>query len=147
MVPSAFVTLDVLPLTPNGKIDRKALPRPSQAIVAPTNEAYVAPSNATEETIAGVWKSLLGIERVGMRDNIFDLGANSLLTVQANQRLSSLLDRKIALVSMFRYPTVEALAAHLSEGQTEPPVTQVQDRETRKQAAAVRRRELRAGRG
>ncbi len=144
MVPSAFVTLDALPLTPNGKIDRKALPRPSQAIVPTTSEAYVAPSGAIEETIAGVWKSLLGIERVGLRDNIFDLGANSLLTVQANQRLSSLLDRKIALVSMFRYPTVEALAAHLSEGKAEPAAARSEERETRKKDAAARRRELRA---
>jgi natural product biosynthesis luciferase-like monooxygenase protein len=149
MIPSAFVVLDALPLTPNGKIDRKALPRPAQASAAPVATAYVAPSNAIEETIAGVWKALLGLERVGLRDNIFDLGANSLLTVQANQRLSSLLERKVALVSMFRYPTVEALAAHLSDGQTtaEPAAKRAQDREARKKDAAERRRELRASHG
>ncbi|MFT3724659.1 MAG: LLM class flavin-dependent oxidoreductase [Hyphomonadaceae bacterium] len=147
MIPSAFVVLDELPLTPNGKIDRKALPRPVQAATAPVTTAYVAPSNAIEETIAGVWKALLGLERVGLRDNIFDLGANSLLTVQANQRLSGLLDRKIALVSMFRYPTVEALAAHLAEGlaPAEPITRRAQERDSRKKDAAERRRELRAG--
>lgn len=148
MVPSAFVVLDAFPLTPNGKIDRKALPRPTQTATPVASADYVAPSNSVEETIANVWKSLLGIERVGLRDNIFDLGANSLLTVQANQRLSSLLDRKIALVSMFRYPTVEALATHLSEGQssTDTAAKRAEDRDARKKDAAQRRRELRASR-
>ncbi len=148
MVPSVFVMLDAFPLTPNGKIDRKALPRPALAAAPAASTDYVAPSNAVEETIANVWKSLLGIERVGLRDNIFDLGANSLLTVQANQRLSSLLDRKIALVSMFRYPTVEALAAHLTEGQDtgDAAAKRAQERDARKKDAAERRRELRASR-
>ncbi|RYG33087.1 MAG: methyltransferase domain-containing protein, partial [Burkholderiales bacterium] len=148
MVPSTFVMLGAFPLTPNGKIDRKALPRPVQVAAPAVSADYVAPTNSVEETISDVWKSLLGIERVGLRDNIFDLGANSLLTVQANQRLSSLLDRKIALVSMFRYPTVEALAAHLSEGQDsgEAAAKRTQDRDARKKDAAERRRELRASR-
>lgn len=148
MVPSVFVMLDAFPLTPNGKIDRKALPRPVQAAMPVASADYVAPSNSVEETIADVWKSLLGIERVGLRDNIFDLGANSLLTVQANQRLSSLLDRKIALVAMFRFPTVEALAAHLSDGESsaDTAAKRAQDRDARKKDAAERRRELRASR-
>lgn len=147
MIPSAFVVLDAFPLTPNGKIDRKALPRPTQTVAAPVETAaYVAPTNSVEETIADVWKAILGISRVGLKENIFDLGANSLLTVQANQRLSSLLGRKIALVSMFRYPTVEALAAHLSDGQAqaEPAAKRMQERDARKKDAAERRRELRA---
>ncbi len=146
MIPSAFVVMDAFPLTPNGKIDRKALPKPVQAVAVAAG-AYVPPSNDTEEVIAGVWKALLGLERVGLRDNIFDLGANSLLTVQANQRLSTLLDRKISLVSMFRYPTVEALASHLSEGQAAaaPIAQRAQDRDARRKDAAARRRELRAG--
>ncbi len=147
MIPAAFVILDAFPLTPNGKIDRKALPRPVQPIAASVETAaYVAPSNSVEETIADVWKAVLGIARVGLKENIFDLGANSLLTVQANQRLSGLLGRKIALVSMFRYPTVEALAAHLSDGQAqaEPAAKRLEERDARKKDAAERRRQLRA---
>ena len=103
-----------------------------------------------EQCIADVWKALLGLERVGRRDNIFDLGANSLLTVQANKRLSTLLDRKISLVSMFRYPSIEALASHLMEGTpgaSEPVELRTHERETRKKVAAARRRELRAAYG
>lgn len=147
MIPSAFVVMDAFPLTPNGKIDRKALPAPTHVVSAAVETAaYVAPSNSIEETISDVWKGILGIPRVGLKENIFDLGANSLLTVQANQRLSGLLGRKIALVSMFRYPTVEALAAHLSEGQaqSEPSMKRQQEREAKKKDAADRRRELRA---
>jgi natural product biosynthesis luciferase-like monooxygenase protein len=149
MVPSAFVALDAFPLTPNGKIDRKALPPPAQAsAVTPVGTAtFVAPSNSIEGQIADVWKAVLGVTHVGLKDNIFDLGANSLLTVQANQRLSNLLGRKITLVSMFRYPTVEALGAHLLEGQapSEPEAKRSQERDARKKDAAERRRELRGG--
>src|SRR5690606_26764542 len=144
MMPSAFVTLDALPLTPNGKIDRNALPAPSPVPRAPV-ENYAPPANDIESKIAAVWKALLGVERVGVRDNIFDLGANSLLTVQANQRLSSLLQRKIPLVSMFRYPTVEALAIHLGEanGVTALATERTHERAERKREAVARRRELR----
>jgi natural product biosynthesis luciferase-like monooxygenase protein len=145
MSPSAFVILDALPLTPNGKIDRNALPAPGHA--APQSaEAYVPPSDEIEEAIASVWRSLLGVDRVGRRDNIFDLGANSLLTAQANQRLSSLLDRKVSLVSMFRFPTVESLAAHLNEGliANDQDAKRLEERAARKKDAAGRRRELRA---
>ncbi|HYM32628.1 MAG TPA: phosphopantetheine-binding protein, partial [Candidatus Cybelea sp.] len=60
-----------------------------------------------------VWKELLNLERVGANDNFFDLGANSLIMMQANVRLRSALRRELTLVDLFRYPTVSALAAHL----------------------------------
>jgi natural product biosynthesis luciferase-like monooxygenase protein len=149
MMPSIFVAVKAFPLTPNGKIDRKALPKPTHTVAAST-EAYVPPSNDIEQTIANVWKALLGLDQISRRDNIFDLGANSLLTVQANQRLSSLLDRKISLVNMFRYPSIEALAAHLGadqSGAAKAVEARMQERDARKKDAAVRRRELRAAGG
>ncbi len=144
MIPSAFVVMDAFPLTPNGKIDRNALPAPG-ASIARSAEVYVAPTNQLEETIVDIWKDLLDIEKVGLRDNIFDLGANSLLTAQANQRLSQRLDRKISLVAMFRYPTIEALAGHLGGDTAAPGATskRTEDREGRRKDAASRRRELR----
>jgi SAM-dependent methyltransferase len=147
MVPSAFVVLDALPLTPNGKIDRKALPAPTRK-EGPVSASYVAPTNELEQQIAEVWQEMLNVERVGLRDNIFDLGANSLLTVQANNRLSALLGKKVSLVSMFRFPTVESLAAHLGDGK-QPVQAQkrVQERADRKADAAERRRQVRAERG
>lgn len=144
MAPGAFVVMDAFPLTANGKIDRKALPAPTRAAAQSAVE-YEPPSNELEEVIAGVWKQLLNIERVGLRDNIFDLGANSLLTAQANQRLSTLLDRKVSLVSMFRFPTVASLAAHIDPGRAAPAqdAKRSQERADRKKDAAERRRELR----
>lgn len=148
MVPATFVALDAFPLTPNGKTDRKALPAPQREAVR-TNTDFVAPTNALEQTIADVWKGILNLDRVGLRENIFDLGANSLLTAQANQRLSALLNRRVSLVSMFRFPTVEALAAHLDNGEAtrDREVKQSLLREDRKRGAAERRRELREAMG
>jgi hypothetical protein len=149
MIPASFVVLDAFPLTPNGKIDRKALPEPQQ-LTAAAAAAYIAPTNDLEQQIADIWRDLLAVERVGRQDNIFDLGANSLLTMQANSRLSLALGRKVSLVSMFRYPTVESLAAHLDENGQAAAAKQnekkVQERATRAESAAERRRALRAER-
>jgi len=145
MQPAVYVVLPALPLTPNGKIDRKALPAPVPA-AARVAAAYVAPSGEIEATIAGVWRSLLQVEQVGRSDNIFDLGANSLLVAEASSRLSALLGRKLPLVSLFRFPTVEALATHLG-GHAEAPAAaaeRAQARDDRRKDAASRRRQLRA---
>ena len=114
MVPNALVALESLPLTPNGKVDRRALPDPAEHKHRGRVEEYKVPANDFERIIAGIWQNLLGVEKVGTRDNIFDLGASSLMTVEANNLLQDQLARKIPLVSMFRFPTIEKLAQHLS---------------------------------
>lgn len=141
MVPSAFVAMEAFPLTPNGKIDRKALPAPTAA-VAPVPAEYVPPSNDLENTIAGIWMELLGLTQVGRTDNIFDIGANSIMTAQANQRLSKTLGRRVSLVSMFRYPTVETLAAHLGSDPSVPAAQtgNAQKKPNRREEAAAKRR-------
>ena len=149
MIPTTFVMMRTLPLTPNGKIDRKALPTP-EGSATPT-PPYAAPASDLELRIADIWRELLAIDQVGRQDNIFELGANSLLTMQANSRLSRILGRPLPLVSMFRYPTVAALAAHLAEQGRQDPVQSVdkraQTRSSRAEQAAERRRALRAERG
>jgi ubiquinone/menaquinone biosynthesis C-methylase UbiE/acyl carrier protein len=146
MIPADFVVMESLPLTPNGKIDRKALPAPERG-GARTAVEYVAPTSGLEEIIAGVWMDMLNLERVGRDDNLFDLGANSLLTVQANSRLSKALERKIPLVSMFQFPTVQSLAAHLGEaGDTQKNAKRSEDRSARRESAMERRRLARANR-
>ncbi len=144
MLPATYVCLEQFPLTPNGKIDRKALPAPTRALDRRAID-FVAPSTSTEASIADVWKALLNVERVGLRENIFDLGANSLLTAQANQRLSTKLGRKISLVSMFRYPTIESLAAYIDAPDATPSAAaeDADERAQRQQNAASRRRKLR----
>jgi hypothetical protein len=114
MVPATVVVLEALPRTPNGKIDRKALPEPGVER-APASAAYCAPQTRLETAIAAVWQELLHLERVGVHDRFFALGANSLLMVQATGRLRVALGRDLSLVDLFRYPTVHALAAHLGE--------------------------------
>src|SRR5581483_1790543 len=103
MVPSAFVLMEALPLTPNGKIDRRALPAPEQ----PRAESakYEPPRNDVERGIVGVLRELLGVGDVSVDDNFFDLGANSLMLVQASVRLRSFLARPVPLVKMFQHPT------------------------------------------
>jgi hypothetical protein len=140
MVPTTIILLDALPRTPNGKVDRKALPRPD-AERSLTATRYAAPETELERTISAVWQELLQLERVGRHDNFFDLGANSLLMVQANSRLRAALRRDLTLVDLFRYPTVNALATYLS--QTAPDssaLTQSEQRGRTRLDALQRRR-------
>jgi acyl carrier protein len=141
MVPSAFVLMDALPLTPNGKIDRKALPAPERPQSGTrTNEP---PKNGVERGIVSVLQELLGGGDISVDDNFFDLGANSLMMVQASVRLRSLLGRPVPLVRMFQHPTARALAAALgdTEPSAAPEVKQSQDRAQIRRDAMQRRRE------
>jgi amino acid adenylation domain-containing protein len=113
MIPSAFVTLGALPLTPNGKVDRRRLPEEDGARPE-LEEAYVAPRSEMERRIAGVWQEALGVEKVGVHDNFFNLGGHSLLIVQVNSKLREVMQAEVSIIDMFKYPTVSALAEHLS---------------------------------
>ncbi len=109
MIPSAFVMLEALPLTPNGKIDRRALPAPGQARPK-LEEAFVAPRTAIEETLTHIWTKVLRLERVGIHDNFFALGGDSILSVQivARARQAGL---HITPKQVFDQPTIAKLAA------------------------------------
>ncbi|MGR4879945.1 amino acid adenylation domain-containing protein [Streptomyces sp. LARHCF249] len=115
MVPSAVVVLDALPLTPNGKVDRRALPAPGPAQAA--DSAYTAPRNAVEETIAGVWAEVLDLDQVGVHDDFFALGGNSILSVRAAARLREALGITLSLRVLFDTPTVAALAASVDSAE------------------------------
>src|SRR5262249_43043092 len=143
MVPSAFVTLPALPMTPNGKIDRKALPEPDRKRFE-TASSYVAPESDLERVIAEMWKDLLRLDRVGIHDNFFDLGANSLLMLQAPMLLREALRRPVSLVDLFRFPTVSALARALTGNQDEDAaVVEGQKRAEARLAARTRRQKPR----
>jgi amino acid adenylation domain-containing protein len=115
MVPSAFVTLAELPLTPNGKLDHQRLPAP-----APDGELrdeYLAPRNQTEEILAKVWASVLGVERVGVHDNFFELGGHSLLAAEVIARARSELATDVPPRALFAAPTVAGLARTITAGE------------------------------
>jgi amino acid adenylation domain-containing protein len=111
MVPAAVLSLPKLPLTPNNKVDVKALPAPEQ--VAITRGHFAPASNATEQEVAEIWRTLLRVERVGRDDNFFDLGGHSLLLVQMQNRLQARFGKKPTLVDLFKRPTVAAVAGLL----------------------------------
>ena len=108
MVPSAFVTLDCLPLNSNGKLDRRALPTPEWE--TGTEAEYVAPGTPTECAVADVWAEVLGAARVGVRDNFFDLGGDSILSIRVISRLRAALGVDVSPRALFTNPTVAGLA-------------------------------------
>jgi len=112
MVPSIFVALAELPLNANGKVDRRALPAPGGERPQ-LADSYAAPGNDIEERLVGLWQEVLRLDRVGVRDNFFDLGGDSLLLLQAHGRLEVLLGREVPLLDLFEYPTIGALAVRL----------------------------------
>lgn len=118
MVPSAFVSLDSLPLTPNGKIDRKALPQPEGQRVD-LEISYMAPQTEIEQKIATILRTVLRISKIGVQDNFFDLGGNSLLLVKVQEKLVEVLNREIPVLTLFQYPTIGALTRYLEHSLTE----------------------------
>ncbi len=105
MVPTAFIMLDALPLSPNGKLDHRALPPPPSRSF--DNEAsYVASRNETEEKLVGIWAEVLGKDLIGVHDNFFDLGVDSLLATQVASRIRSSFDVELSLPRLFEATTV-----------------------------------------
>lgn len=105
MVPSAFVILDALPRNANGKLDRQALPEPQFEAAQ-----FRAPTNPVEEAVAAVFAEVLSVERVGLDDDFFALGGNSLIATQVVSRLGAALDTQVPVRSIFESPTVLSLA-------------------------------------
>jgi non-ribosomal peptide synthetase component F/methionyl-tRNA formyltransferase/acyl carrier protein len=145
MVPSHFVALDSFPLTPNRKIDRKALPAPGQVQIE-SQIPFVPPKNELEQTIANIWQELLNISKVGTNDNFFDLGGHSLLIVRAHRRLQEVIDRKLSITDMFRFPTIRTLTEYLSQDSdygTQTIIQKSADRAKARRGAITRRRQRR----
>ncbi len=116
MVPSLIVALKELPLTPNGKVDRRALPAPAHD--GQSRETFVAPRTPVEVGLAGIWSEVLGVERLGIQDNFFDLGGHSLVAAQVISRARKTFSVDLPLRSLFESPTVAGLAKTIYEIQT-----------------------------
>jgi aryl carrier-like protein len=113
MVPPVYVAFDKFPLTPNGKVDRRALPR-VEGLQSKTNIEGPAPANQTESRIAQVWEEILSVRKISRNSNFFDLGADSLSIMRARNRLEQVVGKELAIVDIFRNPTVKLLAQFLS---------------------------------
>ncbi|MBH0780918.1 non-ribosomal peptide synthetase, partial [Nocardia bovistercoris] len=108
MVPNAFVTLEAFPLNASGKLDRKALPAPVFEV-----KVFRAPSTPIEEIVAQIFGEVLGIGRIGVDDDFFELGGNSLIATQVASRLGIALDTRVPVRMLFDASTVAALAARV----------------------------------
>ena len=117
MLPSAFVLLAEVPLTPHGKVDRRALPAPTNENIATAAE-YVAPRTPLEKELADIWQQILGIERVGLRDNFFDVGGNSLSGMRVMAWIRSVLNLEVPISSLFQRSTIESLAMEIEAMRT-----------------------------
>ncbi|MCC3606139.1 MAG: amino acid adenylation domain-containing protein [Microcoleus sp. PH2017_29_MFU_D_A] len=123
MVPSSFVFLKTMPLTPNGKIDRQKLLAP--AIKIPElGQDYVAPQTPVEDVVAGIWAEVLGLERVGIRDNFLELGGHSLVVTQIATRIRDTFQVELPLRTLFESATVADLARNLEIASQKSPTPQ-----------------------
>ena len=115
MVPAFFVSLPALPLSENGKVDRAAL---SKLDVTPKRDSARAnaPSNEIENILVQLWQRVLNVSAVGLDDNFFDLGGDSLLLVSVHSNLQKSLHTKIPVTDLFEFPTIRKLAGHLGQG-------------------------------
>jgi amino acid adenylation domain-containing protein len=119
MIPAVFVSLEQLPLTPGGKVDRRALPAPGTTANG-TGPDYVAPRSPLEEILAGIWRDVLGVERVGIHDNFLDLGGHSMLAMRCVTAMRQLLRIDIPLRVLFESANLEGLAQALRAYEDQP---------------------------
>ncbi len=118
MMPATFVLLDQFPLSPNGKVDRHQLPIPPD-ISTEFEQNFVAPRNEIEQQMVNVWRSILGLKRVGLHDNFFDLGGNSLLAAQLMTKIAEIFQADVPVRCLFETPTVAGLSQTLKTVETD----------------------------
>jgi acyl carrier protein len=112
MLPAQIVPIAEMPFTPSGKIDRRALPEPD---ATQSGGALAAPRTAVEERLAAMWASILKLESVGIHDNFFNLGGNSLLAFQLISRVRDEFNVELPLARVFETPTVAELSGWINE--------------------------------
>ncbi|HSK05403.1 MAG TPA: amino acid adenylation domain-containing protein, partial [Kofleriaceae bacterium] len=141
MVPTRILEIQRVPLSANGKVDRRALPNPDEVIR--TRDTLLGPRTDLERILVGMWSTALGlaIEKIGVQDNFFDLGGNSLLLVKVSAMIAKHFSIQLSVTQLFQSSTVESLARLLDgirdSGSREPELDDARDR-------AARRKELRA---
>ncbi|MEM6402171.1 MAG: phosphopantetheine-binding protein [Cyanobacteria bacterium P01_D01_bin.116] len=97
--------LDTMPLTPNNKVDRRALPKPTNNSIN-----YIAPRNVIEEALIEIWQPLIKVEKIGVKDNFFDLGGHSLIAAQIHTQMRKIFSIDLSLKDLFASLTIEKTA-------------------------------------
>ena len=126
MVPAQLLRLDTMPLSPSGKLDRRALPEPQWQV-----REHVEPVSVLEQQIAGIWRDVLGLARIGLRDDFFALGGHSLLATQIISRTRQACDVELPLRTLFEASELGAFCEQVrliqASGQTnrQPPIETV----------------------
>ncbi|WP_246432643.1 condensation domain-containing protein, partial [Xenorhabdus indica] len=110
-VPASFTRLESVPLTLNGKVDRRALPEP----VWVNRDSYVAPRTALETQLCTIWQDILGLERVGIEDNFFRIGGNSLTAVKLTAAIRRVLATEVSLAQLFELKTIAGLITQMEQ--------------------------------
>jgi len=122
MVPTAIVFLERMPLTPTGKLDRRNFPVPKRSLPLLTSE-IVLPQTETEKQISQVWQDILQLEAVSITQNFFEIGGNSLLLMQVYEKLAEIFENRLTTITkLFQYPTIQKLAAELSQDKAQQQV-------------------------
>jgi amino acid adenylation domain-containing protein len=115
MIPSSFGFLEKMPLTPNGKVDRKALPPIERCL---SSNKHIEPAhNSTEEKLIQIWSEILGVHEIGIHDDFFHLGGNSLLAVRLVNQIKKIFGRKPPLTYFFQSPTINSISRFLKSPQ------------------------------
>ena len=114
MVPQAIVMLESLPLTPNGKVDRRALPTPDTNNLS-VQADFVPALDIVEHKLTEIWAEVLNVYPVGVKDNFFDLGGNSLLAMQLMARIEQQFNKNLPLATLFQNPIIKQLATILRQ--------------------------------
>ncbi|GFN33044.1 non-ribosomal peptide synthetase [Paenibacillus xylaniclasticus] len=115
MIPQYYHILDDLPLTPNGKVDRNSLPKPD--LNSLVNSEYIAPASSMEVLLAEIWKEVLKVEKVGLTDNFFQMGGDSIKAIQITSRLMKS-QLKLSIKDLMQYPTIAQLVDHIKQAST-----------------------------
>ncbi len=135
MIPAYILFLEKLPLTPNGKLDRRSLPGPKSRLTGSLSD-YQVPRDKIEQTVSRIWEDVLGIRPIGVNDNFFMIGGDSIKTIQVSSRLVSA-GYHVSVQEIFKYPTIRGLSARVRQGvkipdqsvvQGEIPLTPIQKR-------------------
>lgn len=135
-MPSVYLPIPAFPLTPHGKVDYAALPAP---MAGSARTGVAAGGTDLEQEVADAWRQVLGADHVGLDDNFFDIGGNSLLLVSVHTRLQERFNRKIPVAELFAYTTVRALSERLGGSVPDSRSWSAAQNQAEKQRAAFER--------